>query len=99
MGSAANTLLRGKKRRAREWLSAGRAAEVRALLEPICRRYPRDPEVWYLLGQAQGQTGACAEAHGSLRCAADLAPADPAVWFFLGNTLLALDRYGEAVSA
>ena len=96
MGSATDILLRGKKRKAREWLVAGRAAEVRALLEPVCPRYPRDSEAWCLLGQAQGQTGAWVEAHGSLQHAADLAPADPAVWFFLGNTLLALGRFGEA---
>ncbi len=98
MGSATNVLLRGKKRKAREWLAADRAVEARVLLEPVCARYPRDPEVWCLLGQAQGQTGAWAEAHGSLRRAADLAPADPAVWFFLGNTLLVLGRFSEAVS-
>lgn len=96
MRHAIDVLLRSKKRRAREQLAAGRAAEARALLEPVCARYPRDPEIWCLLGQAQGEAGAWQQAHDSLQNAEALAPGEPVVQFFLANALLTLGRPGEA---
>jgi len=71
--------------------------EAQATLEQIAREYPKDGEVWYLMGWAFNQQRRGAEAERALREHLRLSPQSPKGRAQLAVSLLGQRRHAEAV--
>lgn len=99
MTSSANTSLDAadSKRIAGEQLRQGQPEQARQLLAGICAARPNDAQAWHLMGVANAQLGAQAEAVVALRRACALLPENMDIALQLAVSLQSLDRLGEAV--
>jgi len=58
---------------------------------------PRNPRIWYEMGQAQLSRKEYQESYNSFKNALDLNPKVNLSWWFLGNVALQMGKYEEAV--
>jgi Tfp pilus assembly protein PilF len=85
------------KTQAQQLMSQDRFDEARPLMMQFCKRNPRDPEGWCMLGAIHGQTGAYTKAETCAHKALKFAPAFQYAFSVLGNALQAQDKYPEAI--
>lgn len=84
---------------AMEWISAGRIAEARQLLESLEKSQPANGEVLYRLGVLDLRDGDHAAAGRRLERAAELMPASPLPWLAVARVRLETGRKTEAIEA
>jgi tetratricopeptide (TPR) repeat protein len=86
-------------RQAMEWISAGRIADARQLLESLERSQPENGEVLYRLGVLDLRDGDQTAASRRLERAAALMPGSPLPWLAVARVRLETGRRGEALDA
>jgi len=78
-------------------MDQGRLAEAIRLLGGAARNYPRDDEVWYLMGWAYNRVQRGADAERALREHLRRMPESPKGLAQLAVSLLSQERYAEAI--
>lgn len=86
-------------RQAMDWISAGRIAEARQLLQSLEKSLPENGEVLYRLGLLDLRDGDRAGASRRLERAAELMPDSPLPWLAVARVRFASGRRAEAFDA
>ncbi len=88
--------MQDRKPELRELCRLNRFPEALKLCTALCKKTPKDPELWFLAGAVHGALGVFYEAEKCCRKALQLAPDQPVLLHNLGIVLLRQDRVIEA---